>query len=184
MEVYGDPGSWTKCYTITHKIITSRCSLHCTLMNFMWSFENGVMLFKEYGRLCLYDPEHGSAAEFNPNYMSAENYSESLVSLNSGIHVGGRTANSSYTELQILENKNSVLEARNIQLVASNAELQKKLHESQVAYQHLEERVNAQVCILQKQVVGIEKDEEEETAMTKRNGRKRKVQWHYNTRKA
>ncbi|KAI3859673.1 hypothetical protein MKX03_031187 [Papaver bracteatum] len=78
------------------------------------------------------------------------------------------TANSSYTELQILENRNSVLEARNIQLVASNAELQKKLHESQVAYQHLEQHVNAQLGVKKKN------EEEEETAMTKRNGRKRK----------
>ncbi|KAI3901270.1 hypothetical protein MKW92_040990 [Papaver armeniacum] len=174
MEVYGDPNSWTKCYTITHKIITSRCSLHCTLMKFMWSFENGVMLFNEYGRLCLYDPEHGSATEFNLNYMSAENYSESLVSLNSGIYVGGRTANSSYTELQILKNRNTVLEARNAQLVATNAELQTKLHESQVAYQYLEQQVNAQ-----KEVVGSKKNEEEETVMTKR-----KALCQYNTRKA
>ncbi|XP_026427993.1 F-box/kelch-repeat protein At3g06240-like isoform X2 [Papaver somniferum] len=155
MEVYGDPESWTKRYTISHKIITSRIGHHCSFLRFMWSFENGVILFKDSGDLCFYDPEHGSAAEYNLNYMSAENYSESLVSLNSGIHVGGRMANSSYTELQ------------------------KKLHESQVAYQHLEQHVNAQ-----KEVVGSKKNEEEETAMTKRNGRKRKAQCQHNTRKA
>ncbi|KAI3954982.1 hypothetical protein MKW98_004985 [Papaver atlanticum] len=80
----------------------------------------------------------------------------------------------------ILKNRNTVLEARNAQLVATNAELQTKLHESQVAYQHLEQHVNAQ-----KEVVGSKKNEvEEETAMTKRTGRKRKAQCQYNTRKA
>lgn len=83
------------------------------------------------------------------------------MSLNSGTYVGGRTANSSYTELEILRIRNSVLEAR-------NAELQTKLHGSQVAQKEAESK----------------KDDLEETAMTKKNGRKRKEEHQYNTRRA
>ncbi|KAI3957955.1 hypothetical protein MKW98_020597 [Papaver atlanticum] len=76
-------------------------------------------------------------------------------------------------------NRNSVLEARVSQLVDSNAELQRKLHESQVAYQHLEQHVNAQ-----KEAEESKKDDEEETAMAKKNGGKRKAEYRYNTRRA
>ncbi|KAI3879844.1 hypothetical protein MKX03_000463, partial [Papaver bracteatum] len=73
-------------------------------------------------------------------------------------------------------NRNSVLEARISQLVDRNAELQRKLHESQIAYQHLEQHVNAQ-----KEAEESKKDDEEETAMAKKNGGKRKAEYQYNT---
>ncbi|XP_026384565.1 F-box protein CPR1-like [Papaver somniferum] len=159
MQVYGDPKSWNKHYSITHEIITSRLSLQYSFLRFMWSFKNGIILFMDSSNLVLYDPNHGTAIERRLSHISVENYSESLVSLNSGTYVQGttvnnvkgRTVNSAYVELQIVRKKNSVLEARNAeletrdgQLVASNAELHRKLHESQVAYQNLEQHVNAQ----------------------------------------
>ncbi|KAI3977173.1 hypothetical protein MKX01_035903, partial [Papaver californicum] len=77
----------------------------------------------------------------------------------------GRITNKVYTEVQILRNKNSmlearnaeleashaeveashaVLEARNAQLVASYVDLQRELHKCQVAYKHLEQCVDVQ----------------------------------------
>ncbi|KAI3916486.1 hypothetical protein MKW92_007557 [Papaver armeniacum] len=174
MQVYGDPKSWTKSYTVTHEIITRRIRSYGIVMKFMWSFKNGVILFTDTVELYLYDPQHGRAIICKLSYLSVENYSESLVSLNSGTYVGGRTANSSYTELEILRIRNSVLEARITELEARNAELQTKLHESQVA---------------QKEVEESKKDDVEETAMTKKIGRKRKAEkrkeeHQYNTRRA
>ncbi|XP_026457087.1 uncharacterized protein LOC113357819 isoform X2 [Papaver somniferum] len=169
MQVYGDPKSWTKRYTVTHEIMTSRIFCHGSYLSSMWSFKNGVILFEEINCLCLYDPEHGRAIECKVNYGSVENYSESLVSLNSGTYVGGRTANSSYTELEILRYKNSVLEERITELEERNAEVQTKLHESQVAQKEAEES---------------KKDDLGEIAMTKKNGRKRKEEHQYNTRRA
>ncbi|XP_026407567.1 uncharacterized protein LOC113302826 [Papaver somniferum] len=167
MQVYGDPESWTKRYTITNEIITRRVPCHCTNLRFMWSFKDGVILFTDAPDLVLYDPKYGSAIVPRIYHVSAENYSESLVSLNSGTYVGKRTANSSYTELGNLKHRNSVLEARITELEAYNAELRTKLHESQVAQKELEES---------------KKDDVEEIAMTKKNGRKRKTEYQYDTR--
>ncbi|KAI3842794.1 hypothetical protein MKW92_002189 [Papaver armeniacum] len=169
MQVYGDPKSWTKSYTVTHEIITSRIRSYGIVMKFMWSFKNGVILFTDTVELYLYDPQHGRAIICKLSYLSVENYSESLVSLNSGTYVGGRTANSSYTELQELGSRKRITE-----LEARNAELQTKLHESQVA---------------QKEVEESKKDDVEETAITKKIGRKRKAgkrkeEHQYNTRRA
>ncbi|XP_026388886.1 F-box/kelch-repeat protein At3g06240-like [Papaver somniferum] len=55
MQVYGDPKSWTKSYTVTHEIITSRIRSYGTVMKFMWSFKNGVILFTDPVELYLYD---------------------------------------------------------------------------------------------------------------------------------
>ncbi|KAI3879846.1 hypothetical protein MKX03_000465, partial [Papaver bracteatum] len=76
----------------------------------------------------------------------------------------------------ILRNRNLVLEARVSQLVDCNAELQRKLHESQVANQHLEQQVNAQK--------EAEESKKYNTGLTKKNGRKGKAEYEYNTRKA
>ncbi|KAI3866625.1 hypothetical protein MKX03_023837 [Papaver bracteatum] len=55
----------------------------------------------------------------------------------------------------------------NTELEACNAELRTKFHESQVAQKELEES---------------KKDDVEEIAMTKKDGRKRKAEYQYNTR--
>ncbi|KAI3899226.1 hypothetical protein MKW92_018437 [Papaver armeniacum] len=161
MQVYGNPNSWTRRYTVTHKIISSQICFYRTSLKFMWSFKNGVILFREYDGLYLYDPVHGSVIERKVNHLSAENYSESLVSLNSGTYVGGRTANSSYTELEILKHRNSVLQAHNIELEARDAQL-----------------------VVQKEAQESQKYDEEDTALTKKNSRKGKAEYEYNTRRA
>ncbi|XP_026377072.1 ATP-dependent DNA helicase DDM1-like isoform X2 [Papaver somniferum] len=153
----------------------------------------------------LYDQKHGSAVERSMNsllhIMSEENYSESLAILNSETYVGGRTTNKVYMEVQILRNRNSMLEARNAeleashakreashdalearnaQLVASNAELQRELQKCQVAYKDLPKHVTAQ----KEAEEGKKVEEEVETVTTKSKGRKRKAETQYNTRKA
>ncbi|XP_026377070.1 F-box protein CPR1-like isoform X1 [Papaver somniferum] len=205
MQEYGVRESWTKRYTITHEKITKKITQRTSYLKFMWYFDNGVILFTHWGKLVLYDQKHGSAVERSMNsllhIMSEENYSESLAILNSETYVGGRTTNKVYMEVQILRNRNSMLEARNAeleashakreashdalearnaQLVASNAELQRELQKCQVAYKDLPKHVTAQ----KEAEEGKKVEEEVETVTTKSKGRKRKAETQYNTRKA
>ncbi|XP_026389160.1 F-box protein CPR1-like [Papaver somniferum] len=86
---YGVQESWTRRYIITRESIISD---HILFLSPLWSLENGKILFKSYGKLVLYDPEHRSARELNKhsNFTRlAVNYFESLVSLQSRTYVGG-----------------------------------------------------------------------------------------------
>ncbi|XP_026436195.1 F-box protein At3g07870-like [Papaver somniferum] len=94
MQDYRVEESWTKRYIITHERVLER-TFHLQLM---WGFENDEMLFTFGGKLGVYDPKSGSFREPNTSITLSLfgkcNYFESLVSLNSGTCVGGRTASS------------------------------------------------------------------------------------------
>ncbi|XP_026453944.1 F-box/kelch-repeat protein At3g06240-like [Papaver somniferum] len=83
---YGVQESWTKYDVISHEsIITDQF-----FFRLLGSLKNGEILFLSCGILVLYDPKNRSVREQkidNFSFLNAENYFESLVSLNSGTHV-------------------------------------------------------------------------------------------------
>ncbi|XP_026459233.1 F-box protein CPR1-like [Papaver somniferum] len=83
---YGVQESWTRRYIITHESIILN---HIIFLSPLWSFENGKILLKSFGKLVLYDPEHRSARELNKHSSFTRLAVESLVSLQSRTYVGG-----------------------------------------------------------------------------------------------
>ncbi|XP_026420687.1 F-box/kelch-repeat protein At3g06240-like [Papaver somniferum] len=96
MQDYGIQELWTKPYTITHEKVM-KYKYYAT-SKLIWSFKNGEILFMSIGgdKLVLYDPKYKSAREISmahTDLTSVVNYSESLVSVNSGTYVGGNQEN-------------------------------------------------------------------------------------------
>ncbi|XP_026445709.1 F-box protein CPR1-like [Papaver somniferum] len=82
---FGVQESWVKRYVIGHESIISDSNY----IRLMWTSKNGDILLLSCDSLVLYDPKHGSARELiiNDTFLIADNYFQSLVSLNSGTYV-------------------------------------------------------------------------------------------------
>lgn len=92
VQVYGVHESWTKRYVINNNTITQAVMFKEVFFNNLWSFKNGKIVFMDPGYVVVYDPKHESAIERKldrfANLISEVNYSESLVSVNSGTYAG------------------------------------------------------------------------------------------------
>ncbi|XP_026377650.1 F-box protein CPR1-like [Papaver somniferum] len=101
MQEYGVHESWTKRSSITLTFVADDSFYSRTLINvwgshnnshrlrIMWSFKNGKILFEFCGDVFLYDLKSETYKRIRTLVSNAENYIESLVSLNSSAFVSG-----------------------------------------------------------------------------------------------
>lgn len=87
MQDYGVRESWTKRFIFNHERI-----VNTNYLRLMRYFKNGQILLNDCGNLVIYDMKHSSVREPNNfrslTFYDADNYVESLVSLNSGTYLG------------------------------------------------------------------------------------------------
>ncbi|XP_026383223.1 F-box protein CPR1-like [Papaver somniferum] len=87
MQDYGVPESWTKRFIIPQT--QARQPFGLNPLRVVWSFRDGkILLLEDKKKLVLYDTKQDTMTSSSATIHGAENYVESLVSLNSGIYVG------------------------------------------------------------------------------------------------
>lgn len=89
MHDYGVQESWTKRFVIRQEEVTKN---NLWQLRVIWSFKDAKILLKSdcERHFVLYDPKQDTVRSSSLVICGAENYVESLVSLNSGIYVGSR----------------------------------------------------------------------------------------------